>query len=67
MADNENNRHRNNRAKDMRLAWAKYAQVDISEVQPRDMLADIMHLCQREGIDFDHELSIASDFFGDEQ
>jgi hypothetical protein len=32
----------------------------------RDLLADIMHWCDCYGVDFDHELSMATDFFGDE-
>lgn len=65
----ENNRHRLNRAKDMRAAWAKYERLapgPIGEVQLRDMLADLMHFASANGIDFDHELSLATDFFGDE-
>lgn len=63
----ERNRHRINRAKDMRSAWAAYSFLDISECQPRDMLADIMHYCEAIGLDFDHELSMATDFYSDER
>lgn len=33
----------------------------------RDLLCDLMHHCAANGIDFDHELSMGTDFFGDEQ
>ncbi len=34
--------------------------------QLRDLLADLMHLAAQDGIDFDQELSMATDFYGDE-
>ncbi len=40
---------------------------DREETQLRDLLADLMHLAQASGIDFEHELSMATDFYGDEQ
>lgn len=40
---------------------------DGDETQLRDLLADLMHHCAANGIEFDHELSMATDFFGDEQ
>lgn len=62
------NRHNLNRARDMRAAWQAYERLahNVEPVQLRDMLADLMHLAESEGVDFDHELSIATDFFGDE-
>ena len=65
-AQGDENRHRVSRAKDMRASWASYAQVPLNEVQIRDTLADLMHLAKAEGVEFDHELSMATDFFGDE-
>lgn len=64
----EDNRHRLNRAKDMRAAWLAYERLGSTdaECRPADMLADLMHLCAVEGVDFDHELSTATDFFSDE-
>ena len=38
-----------------------------ADAQIRDLLCDIMHYCAANDIDFDHELSVATDFFGDEQ
>lgn len=32
----------------------------------RDLLCDLMHWCKFKGIDFDHELSMGTDFYGDE-
>jgi hypothetical protein len=39
-----------------------------SEVFPRpaDLLADLMHYCAAEGVDFDAEFGMAREFFGDE-
>lgn len=64
----ETNRHRLNRARDMRAAWLAYERMaaPISMVKPRDILADLMHLCAVEGVDFGHELSMATDFFSEE-
>jgi len=65
----DSDRHRLNRAKDMRAAWARYERLGpgpIGQVQLRDMLADLMHFASVNGIDFDRELSMATDFFGDE-
>lgn len=62
----ELNRHRRNRAKDMRTAWQRY-EGDSEPPRVADMLADLMHLCDVEGVDFDHELSMATDFYGDKR
>ncbi len=40
---------------------------DHGEAMPRELLADLMHWCRDNGTDFDHELSLATDFFSDEQ
>lgn len=34
--------------------------------EPRDLLADLMHWCAKNGRNFDHELSMATDFYGEE-
>ena len=47
-------------------AWHKVAD-DGANAQLRDLLADLMHHCAANGIDFDHELSMATDFFSDEK
>jgi hypothetical protein len=33
----------------------------------RDLLADLMHLCDQRDIDFDHEVEMARAFYSDEQ
>lgn len=65
MTDQEVLRHRLNRAKGMRGAWQIYDRTE----QPRlaDMLADLMHLAESEGIDFNAELTTATDFYTDEK
>lgn len=50
------NRHRLNRAADMRAAWARYERLDSlggEDVHLADMLADLMHWCAANGQDFD--------------
>lgn len=37
------------------------------ELQVRDLLCDLMHLCDRDDIDFDHELEMAEQFYGEEE
>jgi len=37
-----------------------------SESWVRDFLANLMHYCRERQIDFDHELSMATDFYSDE-
>jgi len=33
----------------------------------RDVLADFMHYCEAMGLDFDHELSMATNFYSEER
>ena len=57
--------HRLDRAKAMRSAWESSEGSDVPRIA--DLLADLMHLCDAEGLDFESELSMATDFHGDEQ
>ena len=69
MERKEANRHRYNRARDALNAWARYEALSGAEAEPcqvRDLLADLMHLCDVQGIDFDHETEMARAFFADE-
>jgi hypothetical protein len=51
----------------MRGAFGKQSGEYPVEVQPRSILTDIMHWCNDAGLDFDHELSLATDMFADER
>lgn len=50
------------RAKAFMAAWHKVAE-DGPDTQLRDFLCDLMHYCAASKIDFDHELSMATDFY----
>jgi hypothetical protein len=69
MSPQESNRHRINRARDMRGAWLTYERLGGdtgATVRLADMLADLMHWAKANRVDFEHELSLATDFYGDE-
>lgn len=59
------NADRANRGGVMRLAHQQYTE---SEELPRvaDLLADLMHHCKAEGVDFHVELNVGADFFAQE-